>query len=235
VALDAGTVDLRRGSRLRDTGNYLVTSPPAVAGDTLVFGSAIGDNRAVELEYGVVRAFDARTGAQRWAWDPLPRNRPGASARRDWQAQQLHRSGGANAWSIISVDGPAGRVFVPTGAPSPDFYGGTRLGRNLYANSLVALDLETGERAWHFQFVHHDLPALGLGPQDDAGRRTPPESAARRCRRGTYSAVIRTDPRPARMMGTHPVPRHRRPRPLVSARAAPIGASRPERLSSRYV
>ena len=154
---EAGTVNLRRGVRLRDAGDYLVTSPPAVAGDKLIVGSAIGDNRAVELEYGVVRAFDARSGAQQWAWDPLPRNRPGDPARRDWRAQQLQRTGGANAWSIISVDEQAGRVFVPTGAPSPDFYGGTRLGRNLYANSLVALDLETGKRAWHFQFVHHDL------------------------------------------------------------------------------
>jgi quinoprotein glucose dehydrogenase len=153
---DGGGVDLARDVRPTQPGQYAVTSPPAIAGDLVITGSAIGDNRAVELELGTVRAFDARTGQRRWAWDPIPRagNDPGHG---DWQAVQVDRTGAANAWSILSVDPERDLVFVPTGTPSPDFYGGERLGDNRHANSVVALRASTGELVWQQQLVHHDL------------------------------------------------------------------------------
>jgi len=157
-----GVVDLRRGIRLRDAGDYLVTSPPAVAGDVVVLGSAIGDNRAVDLESGVVRGFDVRTGRQRWAWDPIPRAVPASGG---WQAAQAAATGAANAWAPMSVDAARGLVYVPTGSASPDFYGGLRLGPNRDANSLVALRAETGEVAWRQQLVHHDLWDYDLASQ----------------------------------------------------------------------
>jgi quinoprotein glucose dehydrogenase len=156
---DGGQVDLTRDVRLVDRidrGDYQVTSPPAVIGDLIVVGSSIGDNRGVELERGVVRAFDARTGKLRWSWDPIP-VRAGDPARKTWAGESATRAGGANAWSIISADSERGLVFVPTGSPSPDHYGGERLGANLYANSVVALRAASGEVVWHFQVVHHDL------------------------------------------------------------------------------
>src|SRR5205085_4486386 len=151
-----GQVDLTRDVRLVDRGNYQVTSPPAVIGDLLIAGSSIGDNRGVEIERGVVRAYDARTGRLRWSWDPIPTDAQDP-ARKTWQGESATRTGAANAWSIISVDERRGLVFVPTGSPSPDFYGGERKGDNRYANSVVALRADTGRRVWHFQTVHHDL------------------------------------------------------------------------------
>ena len=151
-----GAVDLARDMRPTEPGQYAVTSPPAIAGDLVITGSAIGDNRAVELELGTVRAFDARTGARRWAWEPIP-STPDAAAEASWQPAQAARTGAANAWSILSVDPERDLLFVPTGTPSPDFYGGLRLGDNRYANSVVALRASTGELVWHQQLVHHDL------------------------------------------------------------------------------
>jgi len=143
---DRGQVDLTRGVDLRDLGNYQVTSAPAMAGDVVVVGSSIGDNRAVDVERGIVRAFDARSGALRWSWDPIP-----------WAARTTPRTGAGNAWSTLSVDPERGLVFVPTGSASPDYWGGTRPGDNRWANSVVALRAATGELVWGFQVVHHDL------------------------------------------------------------------------------
>src|SRR6266404_4393145 len=151
-----GQIDLTRDVRLVDRGDYQVTSPPAVIGDLIIVGSSIGDNRGVELERGVVRAYDARTGKLEWSWEPIPQADDDPT-RKTWLAGSATRTGAANAWSIISADPERGLVFVPTGSPSPDFYGGERKGNNEYANSVVALRASTGKVVWHFQVVHHDL------------------------------------------------------------------------------
>jgi quinoprotein glucose dehydrogenase len=141
-----GAIDLTNGVALRDRADYEVTSPPAVTADLVITGSSIGDGRAVDVERGIVRAFDARSGKLRWSWNPIP-----------WAEKQNPRTGAANAWSVISVDAARGLVFIPTGSASPDYYGGQRLGDNAYANSVVALRATTGEMVWSFQVVHHDL------------------------------------------------------------------------------
>ena len=156
-----GIVDLTAGLRRGPSyaGEYQVTSPPAVIDDLVIVGSAIADNNRLDAPTGEVRAFDARTGRLRWKWDPLPSNQ---------------NVGGANAWSIITVDPERRLVFVPTGSPSPDYYGGLRPGDNRYANSVIALRARTGEMVWDFQTVHHDLwdydvaspPALFTGRRD---------------------------------------------------------------------
>ena len=151
-----GEVDLSIGIRNYRRGEYSVTSPPAVIRDLVVVGSSVGDNGGVELDHGNVRAFDARTGELRWDWDPIPRE-PGMPGFDTWSSDGARRTGSANAWSIISTDENRGLVFVPTTSPSPDFFGGVRKGDNLFANSVVAIDVETGKPAWHFQTVHHDL------------------------------------------------------------------------------
>jgi quinoprotein glucose dehydrogenase len=151
-----GQVDLTRDVRLTEPGQYQVTSPPAVIGDLLIVGSSIGDNRGVEVERGVVRAYDTRTGRLRWSWNPIPL-RANDPARKTWEEKGAIKTGAANAWSLISTDTERDLVFVPTSSPSPDFYGGERKGSNLYANSVVALRASTGEVVWHFQVVHHDL------------------------------------------------------------------------------
>jgi quinoprotein glucose dehydrogenase len=141
-----GSVDLTKDIALKVGDDYEITSPVAVLGDSLVVGSSIGDNRAVEEEFGIVRGFDARTGNQLWAWDPI-----------SWARTEHPRTGAGNAWSAMAVDPEHGLVFVPTGSASPDFYGVFRPGDNRDANSVVALDARTGRRVWGFQVVHHDL------------------------------------------------------------------------------
>jgi quinoprotein glucose dehydrogenase len=142
-----GEIDLTATVRLRDPGNYQVTSAPAIVKDMVITGSSIGDNRAVTLERGIVRAFDVRTGKLRWAWDPIA----------PWAYQTTPRTGAGNAWSTISVDAEHDLVFIPTGSASPDYFGGIRKGDNKWANSVVAIRASTGDFVWGFQVVHHDL------------------------------------------------------------------------------
>ncbi|HLU05570.1 MAG TPA: pyrroloquinoline quinone-dependent dehydrogenase [Woeseiaceae bacterium] len=152
---EQGVVDLHLDARPRLVGQYAVTSPPAMAGDRVIVGSAIGDNSAVGLERGIVRALDARSGETLWSWDPVPTD-PADPAFRTWKSG-IEEAGGGNAWPPLSVDAANGLVFVPTGAPSTDFFGGLREGDNAYANSLVALSIQTGEVEWFRQLVHHDV------------------------------------------------------------------------------
>jgi quinoprotein glucose dehydrogenase len=161
---ERGAVDLTRGVRPRDAGEFGITSPPAVYGDTVLVGSAIGDNRAVEVERGTVHALDARTGAIRWSFDPIP-DGPEHPAAAEWHPDDAAATGGGNAWTAFSVDLERGLVFVPTGSASPDFFGGRRRGDNRFANSLLAFEAGTGRLAWHRQLVRHDLWDYDLAAQ----------------------------------------------------------------------
>lgn len=141
---EGGRVDLTRGvARASRHSGYAVTSAPAIVNDLVIVGSSMPDDERVDSPSGVVRAFDARTGAIRWGWNPIP--------------ESPEHTGAANAWSTISVDAERGLVFVPTGSASPDHYGGNRPGDNAWANSVVALSATTGAMVWGFQLVHHDL------------------------------------------------------------------------------
>jgi quinoprotein glucose dehydrogenase len=157
---DNGSINLRQGLRIPVRAKWLEdyeeTSAPAVIGDTIVIGSAIADNGATDQPSGEVRAFDAQSGKLKWKWDPIPQD-PHAVGADTWKNGSAARTGAANAWSTIAADPARNLVFIPTGSPSPDYYGGERLGDNLFANSVVALKADTGERVWHFQTVHHDL------------------------------------------------------------------------------
>ena len=146
-----GVIDLKEG-----VGRIQVTSPPAVINDLIVVGSTMGDNQRVDELPGVVRAFDVRTGKVKWTWDPIPRKQ-GDMGFNTWNGAKAQQTGAANAWAPISADPSLDLVFIPTSAPSPDYYGGERIGDNLFANSIVAIKASTGKVVWHFQTVHHDL------------------------------------------------------------------------------
>ena len=141
-----GAIDLAIPASARVQGDYVdyqVTSPPAVTNDVVIVGSSIGDNWSAATFDGVVQAFDVRTGAPRWSWFPIERK--GGTV------------GAANAWAPMAVDVERDMVFIPTGSPSPDFFGGLRPGDNRHGNSIVALNASTGAMRWSFQTVHHDL------------------------------------------------------------------------------
>ena len=163
-----GQVDLTSGLRIRDRANYLVTSPPALYGNVVVVGAAIGDNRASDVERGVIRAFDARNGALLWAFDPIP-DSPAHPAAAEWNLAQAATTGAGNSWGLMSIDEDNGLVLVPTGSASPDYFGGTRLGSNRFADSLLALDAKSGKLVWHQQLVHHDLWDYDLAAQPVLG------------------------------------------------------------------
>ena len=150
-----GSVNLREGVGDAQPGEYGVTSAPLVMDGRVVTGAMVLDNRRTDAPGGVVRAFDARTGALVWAWDPIPSGLPPMAA--DDNGAPRYQRGTTNAWSTLSGDPQLGLVYVPTGNTSPDYYGGQREGLDYYSSSVVALRADTGEVAWRFQTVHHDV------------------------------------------------------------------------------
>jgi quinoprotein glucose dehydrogenase len=151
----AGEIDLNPAAGpQRWRGEFQVTSPPAVVGDLVVVGSAISDNQRSDAPSGVVRAFGARKGRLRWAWDLAP---PGYVRTPENTSGAGHVLGTPNAWAPFSVDEARDLVFVPTGNPMLDYFRGGRPGIDHYGSSVVALRGTTGEVVWRFQTVHHDL------------------------------------------------------------------------------
>jgi len=148
---DNGSVDLKLG-----IGLVQVTSAPAIFKDLVIIGSSIGDNNKTNDPRGVVRAYKISNGELVWEFDPIP-TQSTDQAFDSWKNNSATRTGAANVWATISIDPTNDLVFLPTSSPSPDFYGGERLGNNDYANSVVALRASTGAYVWHFQVVHHDI------------------------------------------------------------------------------
>jgi quinoprotein glucose dehydrogenase len=150
-----GEVDLRAGIE-RDLSRlpYGCTSPPAVFEDLVILGFSNGEGPGPAAP-GDVRAFDVRTGKEAWRFHTVPR--PGEFGHETWEGDSWKERGGCNNWSGASVDTRHGLVFVATGSPAFDFYGGDRKGANLFGNCVLALDARIGKRRWHFQTVHHDL------------------------------------------------------------------------------
>jgi len=158
----SGEVDLKVGIPRLGTARFGVTSPPTIVGDVVIVGSSIHDRPGQkEQPPGDVRGFDVLTGALVWTFHTIPRagefgvntwgNDPG-SGTPSWQY-----TGAANAWAPMTADLDLGYVYVPTGCPTNDYFGAHRPGDNLFSSSLVCLNAATGDRVWHYQFVHHDI------------------------------------------------------------------------------
>jgi len=150
-----GTVDLYEGLG-RDVSNLSIqsTTPGIVFRDLLIMGMRVGEGPAPAAP-GHIRAFDVRTGALVWRFHTIPL--PGEPGHETWPPEAHQYIGGANVWTGFALDEKRGLVFCPTGSAAFDFWGGNRLGQNLYANCLLALEAATGRRVWHYQFVRHDL------------------------------------------------------------------------------
>jgi len=151
---ETGSVDFKKGLG-RQTEDLFVsaTSPGIVYRDLLIHGSRVSE--LADSAPGHIRAFNVRTGKIEWVFHTIPY--PDEFGYDTWPPDAWTRIGGANNWSGMSLDEKRGIVYIPTGSAAFDFYGGNRQGRNLFANSLLALDATTGKRIWHYQFVRHDL------------------------------------------------------------------------------
>ncbi len=162
---EEGQIDLKQGlGRAALIGQYGAISAPTVVGDIVVVGSSISDvpNFNDTMPPGHVRGFDVRSGAQKWIFHTIPQ--AGEFGAETWKNDSWQYTGNTNVWTGMSADAETGYIYLPTSTPTNDWYGGHRLGDNVFAESLICLDAATGERIWHFQMVHHglwdyDLPA----------------------------------------------------------------------------
>ena len=150
----AGVTSLKAGLGPRAADLFVIsTSPGVIYKDLYIIGTRVSEN--ADAAPGYIRAFNARTGAVEWVFHTIPK--PGEYGYETWPEDAYGKIGGANAWAGISLDVERGVVYAPTGSASFDFWGGNRTGSNLFANCIIAIDAETGQRLWHYQTVHHDL------------------------------------------------------------------------------
>jgi quinoprotein glucose dehydrogenase len=151
---NGGKIDLREDlGRDPNQNAVFLTSPGIIHRDLIIVGFRTSENPPAPP--GDIRAYDVRTGKLRWSFHTIPRT--GEPGHETWPQDAWKTAGGANAWAGMALDQERGIVYVPTGSAVYDFYGKDRIGDNLYANSLIALDANTGKRLWHFQAVHHDV------------------------------------------------------------------------------
>jgi len=152
---DNGRIDLREnlGREPASANSIYLTSPGVVFEDLIIVGGRMPET--LPAPPGDVRAFDVRTGKLRWSFHTIPH--PGEPGYETWPKDAWKTSGAANNWTGMTLDAARGVVYVPTGSAASDFYGTDRVGDDLYANCLLALDARTGKRLWHFQAVHHDI------------------------------------------------------------------------------
>jgi quinoprotein glucose dehydrogenase len=149
-----GRIDLRAGlGRPPGSLEVTLTTPGVIYKDLLIIGSTVAED--LPAAPGDIRAYDVHTGKMRWIFHTIPH--PGEFGYKTWPPDAWKQSGGANDWAGMALDTARGMVFVPTGSPSFDFYGKDRHGDDLFANCLLALRADSGQRVWHFQFVRHDL------------------------------------------------------------------------------
>lgn len=165
IDLKEGVVYMKDKQIPLETGEIGTHSTPLVVNDTIIVQSAMAEGLRYEYSVnakGLVRAFDAKTGKQLWRFNTIPY--PGEPGNETWENGSWEWTGNVGVWTEMSADPEAGLVYLPVESPTIDIYGGNRPGNNLYAESLVAVDLKTGKKRWHFQLVHHpiwDYDAVG--------------------------------------------------------------------------
>lgn len=205
---DDGRIDLRRGLREPyERQSIALTTPGLVYKDLIIVGGRNPETHPAPP--GDIRAFDVRTGAPRWTFHTIPR--PGESGYSTWPRGAWRTAGAANNWAGMTLDAGRGIVYVPTGSAVFDFYGGDRIGNDLFANSLLALDAATGKRLWSFQGVHHDIwdrdfpapPALVTVDRD--GRRV--DAVAQTTKQGVVYLFDRVTGTPLFPIEERPYPR----------------------------
>ncbi len=149
-----GMINLKEGLNRDADNRNKSTTPGVIFGDLYILGSTVGEGPGPAAP-GYIRAFNVRTGAVEWTFHTIPL--PGEPGYETWPPEAYKEAGGANSWSGITMDEERGVVYCGTGSAAYDHWGGNRIGQNLYANCVLALDAATGEKVWHYQVVHHDI------------------------------------------------------------------------------
>ena len=190
------------------TGGVAWNGAPVVAGDVVLVGSAHGGGRSKTAAKGSVRGFDARTGKRLWLFRTIPR--AGEFGSETWDSDSWAYTGNTGVWTQISVDEQLGVAYLPVEDPTNDYYGGDRPGNNLFGSSLVAVDLRTGRRLWHFQLVHHpiwdyDIPTAPI-LADVTVDGKPVKIAAQPTKQGFLFVFDRQTGRPVWPIEERPVP-----------------------------
>ncbi|NKB69458.1 MAG: PQQ-binding-like beta-propeller repeat protein [Candidatus Latescibacteria bacterium] len=210
-----GRVDLTQGlGRPIERGQYAVRTPPLICRDRIIVGSSLpdyqvqGESPPSPTPPGHVRAFDVRTGALSWTFHTIPQ--PGQFGHDTWEEDSWEETGNTNVWAVMSADPELGYIYLPVSTPTNDFYGGQRPGANLFAESIVCLKADSGERVWHFQLLHHglwdyDLPAApNLIDVTHEGR--PVKAVAQITKQGFCFVFDRVSGRPLWPIAELPVP-----------------------------
>ncbi len=205
---DHGMVDLREHMGPVPPGFHFISSPPLVLNGKIVLGGWVYDNQSVGEPSGVIRAFDANTGALAWSWDMGK-----TPANKKLDPDEIYTRGTPNGWGVYTADPKLNLVFVPLGNATPDYFGGERRPfDDAYSSSLVALDLTTGQERWHFQTVHHDLWDFDLpsGPSlvdlpGDNGSTIP--ALVQTSKQGQLFVLDRRDGHPIATVEEKPVPK----------------------------
>jgi len=194
-----------------ETGEIGLHSTPTVAKDVVIVGSSFREGLTVKTHNntkGLVRAWDVRTGKLLWKFNTIPT--PGEYGNDTWEKESWAINGNTGVWSQITVDEEAGLVYLPVEDPTSDLYGGHRPGNNLYGDSLVCVDLKTGQRKWHFQIVHHpiwdyDMPAAPLLMDINVDGR-PIKAVAQSTKQGLLYVFDRITGKPVWPIEERPVP-----------------------------
>ncbi|MBT8146307.1 MAG: PQQ-binding-like beta-propeller repeat protein, partial [Gammaproteobacteria bacterium] len=206
-----------------EVGYITSSSPPIVVNDTIIVGNSAEQGyhqSRIENVPGDILAYDARTGAFKWKFNVIPR--PGEYGHETWENDAWQWTGDVSSWAPLSADPENGLVYVPTNPPTIDYYGGFRPGDNLYGTSLIALNVETGERAWHFQFVHHDIwnydtPTAPILLDVNMPGRGPVPAVAQATKQGFVYAFNRLTGEPLWPIEERPVPQSSVPGEQLSA------------------
>ncbi len=209
-----GSIELKEGLDIPDSqdGSLILKTPGVIFKDLLIVGMSLSED--ADALPGHVRAFDVRTGRRKWIFHTIPQ--PGEFGYESWEDKDAWKNiGGANNWTGMSLDEERGVVYIPTGTASPDFYGGTRKGSNLFANSIIALDAANGKYIWHYQVVHHDLwdrdlpAAPNLVTVNHNGRKI--DALAQITKQGYVYLLDRTNGKPVFPIPEVPVPQEALP------------------------
>jgi quinoprotein glucose dehydrogenase len=151
---DSGRVDLKKGIERNGADNFVSSNTPnTIFKNLIITGARVAESETALL--GDIRAYNVYTGQLAWTFKTIPEK--GDTGYNTWLPEPRQHLGGANAWAGMAIDRERGIVYIPTGSAAFDFYGGNRIGNNLFANCLLALDAATGKRLWHYQLVHHDI------------------------------------------------------------------------------